>query len=130
MKSPQTKTSRAIKAALCEQMRAFHQKHLGYGPRVVCVYFIDDLLLIRLRSVLTVAEQHLIKTQSSEKGRDLLKHVRTHLIEMSRDIIEATIIEITGIKVVSLHHDISTVTGEEVLLFTLAVPFRDSSDES
>ena len=27
---------------------------------------------------------------------------------------------ITGEKVVSLHHDISTVTGEEVVLFSLA----------
>jgi uncharacterized protein YbcI len=32
----------------------------------------------------------------------------------------AMIEEITGIKVVSLHHDISTLTGEEVVLFTLA----------
>ena len=28
--------------------------------------------------------------------------------------------QITGVKVVTLHHDISTVTGEEVVLFTLA----------
>ena len=27
---------------------------------------------------------------------------------------------VTGTKVVTLHHDISTVTGEEVVLFTLA----------
>ena len=35
--------------------------------------------------------------------------------------------EITGIRVISLHHDISTVTGEEVVLFTLAAspPFRE-----
>jgi uncharacterized protein YbcI len=28
--------------------------------------------------------------------------------------------EITGVKVLTLHHDISTATGEEVVLFTLA----------
>lgn len=27
--------------------------------------------------------------------------------------------EVTGVKVVSLHHDISTATGEEVVVFTL-----------
>jgi uncharacterized protein YbcI len=27
---------------------------------------------------------------------------------------------VTGVKVVSFHHDISTVTGEKVMLFTLA----------
>ena len=35
--------------------------------------------------------------------------------------------EITGVKVLSLHHDISTTTGEEVVLFTLDEPpdFRE-----
>ncbi len=27
--------------------------------------------------------------------------------------------DVTGVKMLSLHHDISTVTGEEVVLFTL-----------
>ena len=35
--------------------------------------------------------------------------------------------EIIGAKIVSLHHDISTVTGEEIVMFTLAEApaFRD-----
>ena len=33
---------------------------------------------------------------------------------------EAMITGITGVEVVSLHHDISTTTGEEVVLFTLS----------
>jgi uncharacterized protein YbcI len=55
-----------------------------------------------------------------EKGRDLLKQVRTHLIETARPLMEAMIEEATGVQVLTLHHDISTVTGEEVMLFTLA----------
>jgi uncharacterized protein YbcI len=70
--------------------------------------------------VLTAAEQHLVKALSPEKGRDLLKQVRTHLIETARPVMEKMVQEITGVKVLSLHHDISTVTGEEVVLFTLA----------
>jgi len=35
-------------------------------------------------------------------------------------MLEAMVHEITGMKTVSLHHDISTVTGEEVMLFSLA----------
>ena len=69
---------------------------------------------------MTAAEQHLVKSLTPEKGRDLLKEVRTHLIETARPFLEATIMEITGVKVVTLHHDISTITGEEVDLFTLA----------
>jgi uncharacterized protein YbcI len=66
-----------------------------------------------------VAEQHLVKHLPAEKGRDLLKQVRTHLIETARPVMEAMVEEITGVKVTTLHHDISTVTGEEVVLFTL-----------
>ena len=76
--------------------------------------------MVRLVGVLTVAEQQLVASLPAEKGRDLLKQVRIHLIETARPIMEAMINDVTGVKVVSLHHDISTVTGEEVVLFTLA----------
>ena len=56
----------------------------------------------------------------SEKGRGLLKQVRTHLIETVKPLLQALVQEITGVKVVSLHHDISTVTGEAFIVFTLA----------
>jgi uncharacterized protein YbcI len=71
---------------------------------------------------LTAAEQQLVKTLPPEKGRDLLKQVRTHLIETARPLLEAMVAEVTGVKPVSLHHDISTITGEEVVLFALAGP--------
>jgi uncharacterized protein YbcI len=63
-----------------------------------------------------------------DKGRDLLKQVRTHLIVTARPTLEAMVQNITGAKVVSLHHDISTNTGEEILAFTLAQApvFRDT----
>jgi uncharacterized protein YbcI len=77
---------------------------------------------------LTVAEKQLVKALPAEKGRDLLKQVRSHLIETARPVMEAMVQEITGTKVLSLHHDVSTLTGEEVLLFTLAEqpPFREA----
>jgi uncharacterized protein YbcI len=88
----------------------------------------NDLLVVRLKGVLTVAEQQLAKTLPAEKGRDLLKQVRTHLIETSRSVMEAMVQKVTGVNVVSLHQDISTVTGEEIILFTLAESplFRDA----
>ncbi|MEQ8785610.1 MAG: Na-translocating system protein MpsC family protein [Pirellulaceae bacterium] len=76
---------------------------------------------------MTAAKQHLVKTLPSEKGRNLLKQVRTQLIETTRPTLEALIRDITGVKPLSMHHDISTLTGELVVLFTLAeVPrFRE-----
>ena len=67
-----------------------------------------------------MAEQQLVKTLPPEKGRDLLKEVRTQLIETGRSTLEAVVQETTGVKVISLHHDISVFTGEEIVLFTLA----------
>src|SRR5512144_226474 len=80
---------------------------------------IEDLVVVRLQGVLMAAEQHLVKSLPAEKGRDLLKQVRTHLLETARPLMEAMVQEITGMKVRSMHHDISTVTGEELVLFTL-----------
>ena len=93
---------------------------MGRGPKDIQAYLIGDLLIVRLQGVLTAAEQHLVKTQPVEKGRDLLKQVRAQLIEIARPKLDEIIRDITGVKPVSLHHDISTVTGEEIVLFTLA----------
>ena len=104
------------------------QEYMGRGPKDVRAHLIDDLVLVRLKGVLTAAEQQLVKSLPADKGRDLLKQVRTHLVETARPRMEAMIQDVTGVKVVSLHHDISTLTGEEVILFTLAaVPlFREA----
>jgi uncharacterized protein YbcI len=114
------KTSGEIEAAVCQGMSRFIQDCMGRGPKDIHTHLIGDLLVIRLQGVLTVAEQHLTKTLQAEKGRDLLKQVRIQLIEAGRPIMEAMVTEITGIQVLSLHHDLSTKTGEEVILFTLA----------
>jgi len=103
-------------------MGRFEQEYLGRGPKDVRAHLIGDLLVVRLQGVLTAAEQHLVKTLPSEKGRDLLKQVRVQLLETARPFMEAMVEEVTGVKVRSLHHDISTVTGEEVVIFTLSEP--------
>ena len=125
------KTSGEIEAAVCEGMSRFEQEYMGRGPKDVRAHLIDDLLVVRLQGVLTAAEQHLVKTLPGEKGRDLLKQVRTHLVETARPAMEAMIADIVGVKVVSLHHDISTTTGEEVVLFTLhnAPAFRENKQK-
>jgi uncharacterized protein YbcI len=113
------KTQGEIEAAVCEGMTRFEQEYMGRGPKLVHTHLIGDLLLVRLKGVLTAAEQQLVKSLPAEKGRDLLKQVRVHLVETARPMMEAMIQEVTGVKVRSLHHDISTITGEEIVLFTL-----------
>ncbi len=121
------KTQGEIEAAICAGITRFEQEYMGRGPKDIHTYVIGDLVIVRLRGVLTAAEQQLVKALAAEKGRDLLKQVRTHLIETARPLMEAMIQDVIGVKVVSLHHDISTTTGEEVVIFTLADPpaFRE-----
>jgi uncharacterized protein YbcI len=114
------KTQGEIEAAICAGITRFEQDYMGRGPKDIHTYLIGDLLVVRLQGVLTAAEQQLVKALPADKGRDLLKQVRTHLIETARPLLEAMVQEVTGVRALSLHHDISTVTSEEVVLFTLA----------
>ena len=90
--------------------------------------FIKDLLIVRIQGALTRAERQLGKSSSPEKGRDLIKQVRKQLLETARPMLESLIHEVTGVKAVSLHHDLSTVTGEEVILFSLVKEPQFSSE--
>jgi uncharacterized protein YbcI len=114
------KTQGEIEAAIGELISRFEQEYMGRGPRDIHAHLIGDLVVVRLQGVLTAAEQQLVKSLPAEKGRDPLKQVRAHLIETARPVMEAMVQEVTGVEVLSLHHDISTVSGEEVVLFTLA----------
>jgi uncharacterized protein YbcI len=85
------KTQGEIEAAICEGVSRFEQDYMGRGPKDIRAHLLGDLLVVRLQGVLTAAEQHLVKTLQAEKGRDLLKQVRTHLIETARPVMEAMV---------------------------------------
>lgn len=114
------RTQGEIEAAICNGITHFEQEYMGRGPKDIHTYLIGDFLVVRLKGVLTAAEQQLVKSQPVEKGRDLLKQVRTQLVETARPVMEEMVREATGVDVLSLHYDISTVTGEEVVIFTLS----------
>jgi uncharacterized protein YbcI len=114
------KTQGEIEAAVCEAMTRFEQEYMGRGPKDIRTHLLGDLLVVRLQGVLTAAEQQLVKSGPPDKGRDLLKQVRTLLIEAARPVVQAMVEAVAGVAVLSMHHDISTVTGEEVVLFALA----------
>jgi len=113
------KTQGEIESAVCQGMCRFEQEYIGRGPSDVREHLLGDLLVVRLQGVLTAAEQHLATSLASDEGRDLLKQVRTHLVEVARPQLEQMITEVTGVGMVSMHHDISTISGEEMLVFLL-----------
>lgn len=111
-----------IEANISEALIKFEKEYMGRGPEETKTYIIDDIIVIRLKRVLTPAEQQLAGTSDETTGRTLIKRVRTELLEKARPLLEQIIIDLTGKRVKSLHTDISTITGERVIIFTLESP--------
>jgi uncharacterized protein YbcI len=109
-----------IETALCEEIVRFEQDYVGRRPERVQTHLRGDILLVRLHGVVTAAERQLAKASPAGRGLVLLKQMRDTLVEANRQIMEAIVEKVTGAQVLSLHHDLSTVTGEEVLVFILA----------
>jgi uncharacterized protein YbcI len=110
------KTSGQLEAEIGNALIQFEKDFMGRGPKETRAYIIEDMVLVRLKGVLTPAEQQLAKNVA---GTDLIKQIRSNLLEQARELLSATIENITGLKVISLYTDISTKTGERVILFTL-----------
>lgn len=96
----------------------FEKEYMGRGPLETKTFIIENMIVVRLKGVLTKAELQLANAEDSDRGRKLIKDVRIELIEKGRPLLEAVIESIAGQKVVSLHTDISTVTGERIIIFT------------
>jgi len=96
---------------------SFEKEHMGRGPVEAKTYIIQDVVMIRLRGVLTPAERQLAK---DEAGVQLIKQIRAKLLENSTEILKVLMSDITGCEVVSFHTDTSTKTGERFIIVTLA----------
>jgi uncharacterized protein YbcI len=110
-------TKGQIEAKISEAIIKFEKEYMGRGPMETKSYIIKDMILVRLKGVLTPAEEQLAKTVD---GADLVKRTRVQLLEGARTLLESIILDITGYRVQSLHTDISTKTGERVIIFTLS----------
>ncbi len=114
----ETRTQGEIEAQVGDAIRRYSMEFIGRGPQDVHAHLIGDLLVVRMTGVLTTAEQHLA-SRSGGKGRILVKQIRGRLIELARLDLAAAIRICTNCQVISMHHDISTITGEEIIVFSL-----------
>ena len=106
-------------AAICDGIIRFQEEFLGWRSEQFHVHFLKELLVVRIRGALTLAERQIGNSLSPEKGRNLIKQTRKQLLELARPMLESLVHEVAGVKVLSMHHDISTVTGEEIVVFSL-----------
>jgi uncharacterized protein YbcI len=105
-----------VEAEISSALIQFEKDFMGRGPRETKAYIIEDMVLVRLKGVLTPAEQQLAK---NAEGTELIKRLRSNLLEQARELLSGTIEKVTGLPVTSLYTDISTRTGERIILFTL-----------
>ncbi|MBY0460499.1 MAG: DUF2294 domain-containing protein [Gemmataceae bacterium] len=94
----------------------FEKEYLGRGPLEARTYLIDDLVVVRLKNVLTPAE---LALTSGDRGRELIKQMRQQLFESGSVALCAAVARVVGVEVRSMHTDLSTRTGERVIVFTL-----------
>jgi len=111
------KTKGEIESQISEAIIRFEKEYMGRGPTETKTYIIKDMILVRLKGVLTPAEEQLANTSD---GAELIKRTRAQLLEGARLLLENIISNITGHQVKSLHTDISTKTGERIIIFVLA----------
>lgn len=118
------KSKGQIESEISEAVTRFEKEYMGRGPLETKTYLVDDMIIVRLKGLMTKAEYRLVESDSNAKARELIKQVRIELIENGRSILEALIKTITHRKVKSLHTDISTITGERLIVFTLEKPIE------
>lgn len=109
-------TKGEIESAIRNAIIKFEQEFMGRGPEDVRAYIVRDLVVVRLRGVLTPAERQLAKTT---EGVDMVKRIRQTLIAQGRDRLFEQVNEITGAKALALFTDINAQIGEKVLVFTV-----------
>lgn len=113
------KTKGQLEAEISQAIVKFEREYMGRGPEDVRTYLLDDIIVVRLSNVLTPAERQLAGSGTEGQGRALIKQVRMELLEKARPLLDTIIHDITGQRTRSLHTDISTLTGERVIIFSL-----------
>ena len=118
------KTKNEIERAIRDAIIKFEQEFMGRGPDDVKTFVVRDLVVVRLKGVLTPAERQLAKTV---EGVDMVKRLRQNLIALGRDKLCEQVNKITGAKTLALFTDIDVIIGERVFVFTVD---RDIQGES
>lgn len=112
-------TKGQLESTISEAIIRFEKEYMGRGPLETRTYILEDMVIIRLKGVLTRAEEQLMDSSDFQDGRELVKRMRHSLLEKGRPLLEAVIKDILQVGVKSLHTDLSTVTGERIIIFSL-----------
>lgn len=119
MTSTKTKAISDMEVDINRAIVRFEKESMGRGPFETRTYIVDDMIVVRLKGVLVPAELSLAAADVSRQTRELIKEMRRAILDRKRPLLEAVVQDIVGVSVESIHTDISTRTGERVIVFTL-----------
>ena len=109
-------TKGQIEAKISEAVSKFEIEYMGRGPKQIRTIIIQDLIIVRLQGFLSQSEQKLCE---NTQGIELLKRVRTALFENAREYLQDVIKEVVNVNIISTHSDVSTKTGEKIIIVTI-----------
>lgn len=115
-------TKGQVEAKISEAVSKFEIEYMGRGPKQIRSLIFQDMIIVRLKGFLSQSEQ---KLAESSQGIELLKKVRVTLFESARNYLEALIKEVVDVEILSTHSDVSTITGEKIIVLTLSENIED-----
>jgi uncharacterized protein YbcI len=111
-----SRTKGQIEGRISDAMVKLHRERTGRGPTQARTYLVEDLVIVRLQEVLTPAERQLT---GNPHGQSLVKQFHQQMYEIGRKDLEKIVEEATGAKVLNLHNDVSTKSGEQIAIYVL-----------
>ncbi len=115
-------TKGQIEAKISEAISKFEIEYMGRGPKTIRTYIINDMIIVRLSGLLSPSEQ---KLTENPQGVELIKKVRATLFEGGRGYMETLIKDVIDVDIISTHSDISTTTGERVIIISVSNNIED-----
>lgn len=110
------KTKGELEDQISRALTQWEKEYLGRGPLSVKTDILRNMVIVQLRGILTPAEKVLCETK---EGMLSIKRIRADLIESGSEHLKQMIYTLTGKQVTSMHTDISTKTGERMIVFLL-----------
>jgi len=108
-------TKGQLEAKISEAISRFELEYMGRGPKSIRTFIVQDLIVVRLSGFLSPSEQ---KLTDNLAGIELLKKMRASLFECGRGYLETLITQVIDVAIISTHSDISTKTGEKIIVIT------------
>ena len=110
-------TKGTLESEISKALTHWEKQYLGRGSVSVKSDILRDMIIVTLRGILTPAEYSVCKDKD---GLLSVKELRNSLVESGVDELKSIIFTTTGFDVTSFYTDLSTQTGERVIIFKLS----------